>query len=109
MIGAVIAQVIALITMFGASRATKCSVLAYIMVGVFAIISMALALAAVIVWGTSDMKDVICWRYEDQPEDENGVEDASCGYGAAFYAGIVGAVFQLIYAVSFFVLVKSGE
>merc|ERR1711974_525848 len=106
MIGAVIAQVIALLTMFGVSRASKCRTLVYVLVGFFAIISMGLTLAAVIVWGASDMKDVICWRYEDQPEDENGVEDAGCGYGAAFYAAIVGAAFQLLFAITFFATVK---
>jgi len=109
MIGAVVAQVLALITMFAVSRATKCQTVAYILVGFFAIVSMGLTLAAVVIWGSSDMKDVICWRYEEQPENENGVEDASCGYGAAFYAAIVGAAFQLLYAITFFAMVKTHE
>lgn len=106
MIGAVIAQALALLLMLGFSRASKCQTGVYVLVGFFAIISMGLTLAAVVVWGSSDMKDVICWRYEDQPENENGVDDASCGYGAAFYAAIVGAVFQLLFAITFFATVK---
>jgi hypothetical protein len=109
MIGSIGAHVVALLAMFGLSRANKCQAFAYILVAFFGVVSMGLSIAAVVVWGTSDMEKSICWRFEEQSEDENGVQDANCNYGAAFYAAIVGSVMELLFVITFFTLVSAKD
>ncbi len=73
--------------------------------GVCAILGGVLGLGAVIAFATADIEKVICYLPEGV-EKPNGY---SCGYGGAFAAAIVGALFAIVQGVLFFVLIKIGD
>jgi len=99
-------------TAFGAHKEDMghgCITGIYGLAGAMLILGTLFAVASVLVFGGSDLREAFCWRYEDQPVADSGLDGAHCNYGASFYAAILGALFSALSAILLFVLVHPSD
>ncbi len=86
-----------------------CIAAIYGLAGAMLILAAIFAVASVLVFGGSDLREAFCWRYEDQPVADSGLDGAHCNYGASFYAAILGALFCALAAILLFALVHPSD